>query len=75
MTLAATPAQVATILRSVMLAREPISVLRIELLTGYSPRLIIDVLTSLQASGDVKTAECDARATRWGVTDRWRYDD
>lgn len=72
--LGATPAQVATILRSVMLAREPICARRIELLTGYSPALIHDVLTLLQASWDVKIEDGDSRTACWVVTDRWRYD-
>lgn len=72
MSATATPAQVATIIRAVVCAAQPISARRIELLTGYSPRMVMGVLTDLQAAGDVTLSACGPRHSRWRMSQRWR---
>jgi hypothetical protein len=64
--------EIATIIRCVLFAREPISAADIDLLTGYGRNNIDDVLMSLQAAGDVELAECSERVARWRTTERWR---
>lgn len=58
-----------------MLAREPITARRIDLLTGYGLTLVLLVLTDLHAAGDVEIADCGDRHSGWRVSNRWRYDD
>ena len=74
MTTNPTPPQVAAVIRCVMCAKEPISARRIELLTGYSPRLVMLTLTDLHASGDVEPIGCGRRHTCWKLTTRWLRD-
>lgn len=71
MTTNPTPPQVATVIRCVMCAKEPISAHRIELLTGYSPRLVMLILTDLHSSGDVEPIAGGPRHTCWVLSGRW----
>lgn len=63
--------EIATIIRCVLFAADPISAADIDMRTGYGRNNIDDVLMSLQAAGDVELAECSERVARWRVTERW----
>ena len=66
-----TPAQIATIIRCVLYAPEPISTAQLDQRTGYGISSMIGALMELQAAGDVETSQCDDHITRWQMTPRW----
>jgi hypothetical protein len=66
-----TPAQIATIIRCVLYAHEPISTAQLDQRTGYGISSVIGALMDLQAAGDVETSQCDERITCWQMTPRW----